>query len=840
MGSIQTPISNTSLATSPASINKTPPGKMANNMHQFAYSPNPNNPRRIFDFDGSLFLLDGNASSPVSQPLRPALPVTSHAQSPSAPYSTGSPGVAATPDSHNSYDSSYLDPRGSSSPSAHEVGISGNTTPGFETLEDLPEFEINIPELEDERFGLPPNSAASSGYPPSPRLTTSPHPVAAQLSPKVTISSSSDCSSPIIKIEHSTPEPYHPSPCVQQYSTSSSLAEGNRAIRRGEDGSWHGGLDPSTRGSEYLPFSLKEQEFEAMKQAKNADVEEWLRRSAEQLPRQPTSGGLAAPKEGRRRSRSVSDFRLGQALEDDRPVGQTQNDTETANTVVIDDEDDDDSSVASVDSAWQDGSLDDKPPPNVKKELPRKLEDVDMTEADEMDEEERLQRERENDPALLPKSRQFFSSHPWNDIAAPVTRGATLAHRNQPWTANMAIMRFQRYAENIETASRVATAGSNMTKGRRNSAGDADKVLPGPLKRLSFGRDKSKNADTPTRRPSIWGGLRSGLKRSLSNAGDKDKDKEKGGENSPSSSSSPTDKGNTKLQSPTDGRKRGRSFSSIGGPSKAFSQGILGPTFGQPSGPQVQTNIGNAFAQMASPLMAAGAGANKLGAASPPPLGVIDRVRRSRSRSELQRKHIFGIVTSLIGPALPSASASASPPPDQGITPGRISKKFTFGEDSQRRGVEQAKKLLSPDNTHHNRNGDDDDDMDDGDISPQTARTPGGTKAALPKHDIIPTLDGFAQHVRTLAPGLSRKLVDRIAHEQCKRFKKLVDHRHKHLAALKANGHCSNNVKCRKVFGAVGVGSDGVVGVAGHKRGNSSSFDADENGIVFFLGRTIY
>lgn len=811
---------------------------MANNMHQFACSPNRNDPRRIFEFDGSLFLLDGNASTPVSQPLRPALPsMASHARSPSAPYSTGSPGAAATPDSHNSYDSSYLDPRGSSSPSAHEIGISGNTTPGFETLEDLPDLGINIPELEDERFGLPPNSAGSNGYPPSPRLTASPHPGAAQLSPEVTISRFSDCGSPIIKIEHSTPD-YHPSPYVQQHSnssTTSDLAEGNGTIRRGEDGSWHGGLDPSTRGSEYLPFSLKEQEFEAMKQAKNADVEEWLRRSAEQLPRQPISGGLVAPKEGRRRSRSVSDFRLSQAFEDGKPMGQIQNGTETANAVVIDDEDDDDSSVASVDSTWQDGSLDDEPPPNVKKELSRKPEDVDMDEADEIDDEERLQRERETDPSLLPKPKQFFSSHPWNDIAAPVTRGATMAHRNQPGTANMAIMKFQRYAENIETASRVATAGSNMTKGRRNSAGDADKVLPGPLKRLSFGRDKSKNPGTPTRRPSIWGGLRSGLKRGLSNAGDKDKDKEKDGENSSSSPTSPTDKNNAKLQSPPDGRKRGRSFSSLSGPSKAFSQGILGPTFGQPSGLQVQTsNIGSAFAQMASPLMAAGAGANKPSTASPPPLsGVIARVRRRRSRSELQRKHIFGVVTSLIGPALPSASTSASTPPDQEITPGRISKKFTFGEDSQQRGVEQVKKFLSPVDAQNNRNGDDEDGTDDGDISPQTARTPGGTKAALPKHEIIPTLDGFAQNVRTLAPGLSQKLVDRIAHEQCKRFKKLVDHRHKHLVALKANGHCSNNAKCRKVFGAVGVGSDGVVGVIGHKRGNSNSFDADDHGIHF-------
>jgi hypothetical protein len=789
------------------------------------------------------------------------------AQSPSVYNTVASPADSgATPDSHTCYDSSsYLDPRSSASPYSQETlnGISGNTTPGYDILgevsgvldiHDLSERVNSLPTLnipdqehqEDVEFGIPPNSAGSSGYPPSPRLTASPSP--AHMSPKVTTSRPSYNSPIVVKLEPSTPTDNR-SLCSSS-SSSGMAGEEHPAIRRDEDGSWQGGIDPSERGTEYLPFSIKDLEFERLKQEKNAEVEEWLRMSAQQLPRQPIAGGLAAPKDGRRRSRSVSDFRASQVFVNGKPVGPPMTGDSCTNGIgiVIDDdandEDDDDSSVASVDSAWKEGSLDEQMQADVVKEIPPSDLDLKMTETDE----DRLQSQLENDPALLPKPRQFFRAHPWDDLRGPILRGATMVHRNQPSTSNVAIMKFKRCADNIETASRVATFGSNMTKERRNSAGDADQVLPGPLKRLSFGRDKDKdknqNGATLTRRPSIWGGFRSGLKRNLSNAGDKDKDKEKAKDKDGSSEKEKGEKkDNNRLQSPVEPRrKRGRSFSGLNS-SSPFAQGILGPSFGQPLRVQT-TNVGSAFAQMTSPLIATGAGANQPPTSPPTSTSsgvssVVNRIRRHRSRSDLQRsdlqrKHIFGVVTSLVGPALPgaasvpaSASASASPP-EKDVTPG-IAKKFTFGEESQKRGVEGAKKLLSPNDA---RRDDEDEEMDD--FSPQTARTPGGTKAALPKHEITPTLDGFAQNVRVLAPGLSPKLVDRIAHEQVKRFKKLVDHRHKHLAALNAHGQCSNGQKCRKVFGAIGVGSDGVVGVTGHKRGAST----DDHGTSLNIKRS--
>jgi hypothetical protein len=688
---------------------------------------------------------------------------------------TGSPLTSALSPS-----GSFLAPRDSASPSALDMmnGISGNTTPGFETLEE------DIPDLGDDyRTNCIPSALApdetpslatiSNAYPPSPRLTISPHPGPVQ-------------NSPTVKIEHHSwdGEVSHTSPYSHQQSSSSSssgLGGENHTIRRDEDGSWRGGLGPLTRGSDYLPLSLREQEFERLKQEKNAEVEEWLSRSGGRFPRQSASDGLSAPKSSRRRARSVADFRANQAVVNGRVVGPGESSASNAAGAELDEDEnfyDDDSSVASVDSGWQEGSLDDLLEVEGNKELPPSEEDLSQAAKDDA---ERERRARETDPAYLPKPNHFFNSRPWNDIVGPVTRGASMSYRNQPNSSNAAIQKFQKYAENIETASRVATFGSNMTKGRRNSAGDADK-LPSKLKTLSFGnkdKDKDKNNATSSRRPSLWGGFRSNLKRSLSNSGDKEKEKEK-----------------ERLQSPTE--KNGR-----------FPAGRLGPNFGATS-PTLTGKNGGTLGE------------------------VFDRVRRSRSKSDLQRGIVFGVVSSMMGPGLPNTPSPApntpspapnTPSPATSITPGRIEKRFTFGDETQKRGVEGARQLLSPNDAARN---DEDEDMDDGDYSPESVRTPGGTKAQLPKHTIVPTIDGFEAHVRALNPSLSTKLVDRIAHEQYKRFKKLVDHRHKHIAALKTNHRCTNGDKCRPVLGAIGVSRGGIVNVPSHRRGNNS-FDEDNS-----------
>lgn len=692
-----------------------------------------------YTFDTSLFLLDTDAPSTLSEPLRAALPARSNGLSPTATTTTtaATPGWAHTPASDNSYSivspaQSYLAPTVSSP--AHN--ISGNTTPGFDTLDDL-----DLPDFNEV-------------YPATPSATVSPRPV--------------------VKVEEAQPG--------STSSDSSGLAGSHVRIERGDDGSWRGGLDPATRGNEMLPYSLRDQEIEMKKQEKNADVEEWLRRSSVELPRRAV--GLAPPTQQRRRARSVGDIRMREGWVDGQPVGparaEEDNDDEEEEGGVVEDD-------SSVDSDWREGSLDDEDP-----QRPPSISELARAEEDDA---ERERRERELDPEFHPNPRQFFSQHPWNDIVAPVTRGASLGMRNQPNSANAAILKFKQYAENIETASRVATFGSNMTKGRRNSTGNADKVLGGPLKRLSFGRDKSKPPG-PQRKPSIWGEFRTGLKRSLSNSG-----------------------GN---KAPGVGVRRINSGDKSASP---FAPSILGTSFrGEKPNQKVETStVRSAFGQMASPLMAAGAGKGSHGATPTSPLsrqpsgvpGIMHRVSRSRSKSELQRQHIFGVVTSLVGPVLPQ-----SPPDDPSEpSPGSMVKKFTFGEESQRRGTAEARKLLSPLDAHrHELDDDGDEDMDDASSYGQVAQ-----EEKPQKLEITPTYDGFVANVRLLTPHLGDKLVERIAQEQCKRFKKLVDHRHKHLAALAASGHCSNNQKCRPTIGAIGVSSDTAINVTGgHKRVLSS------------------
>ncbi|KAI5796606.1 hypothetical protein EDC01DRAFT_629404 [Geopyxis carbonaria] len=794
-------------------------------------------------FDTTLFLQDNTVETTLSQPFQSALPSvnsngTQHkasaSASPSLPHHNSHPAspTTVTSDSNGYYaTANFLDPRSSHSPNTS--GYSGNTTPGYDALDDIdlpPDADpilydmetvpsVNLPE--EPSSLMPRNSTGSSGYPPSPRLTVSPR---LNSYPFGSPQNNSMHSSPLVKIERSTPEPGmgypHPSPYSHQRSNSSASSGtggGNMTIRRDEDGNWRG-LGPSDRGDDFLPFTLKEQEFERKKQEKNAEVEEWLQRSAEQLPRQlpPNSnGGLAAPAMGRRRARSLADFRASQAFVDGKPVGPGESSRGNTTGVLVDEDenyyyDDDDSSVQ---SGFREGSLDDpadRPPTE------------DELKQAELEEQEREQKERERDPNNLPNPGQFFSKHPWNDLVAPVTRGATMM-RNQPNTANAAVQKFIRCAENIETASRVATFGSNMTKGRRNSASDAEKVLGGKLiKQLSFGRDKDKNKSgpSPTRKPSIWRGF--GLKRSYSNSGDKSKDNTI-----------------TNINIADSGRMRGDSFNSGTSSQSIFAPSRLvgSPFGGTGSGLKVKTTH-SALAGMVSPLVATGQAGGSHANTSPQInrstlSGVIGAVKRSRSKSELHKQHIFGVVSSLVGPALPSPSPMTSPTPGPAAhargsetEPARVlEKKFTFGEDSQKRGVAGARKLLSPYDAHRNEDGIDD--IDD-DLSPHGSHTPGGTKTEPPKLEIIPTLDGFAQNVRQVTPRLSSKLVDRVAHEQSKRFKKLVDHRQKHLAALKANGQCTNGSKCRKVIGAIGVGSDGVVGITGHKRPNGS-FDEDND-----------
>ncbi len=67
--------------------------------------------------------------------------------------------------------------------------------------------------------------------------------------------------------------------------------------------------------------------------------------------------------------------------------------------------------------------------------------------------------------------------------------------------------------------------------------------------------------------------------------------------------------------------------------------------------------------------------------------------------------------------------------------------------------------------------------------------------------DIIPTAEGFRDHVRKLNPRLPPYLLDRIAHEQIRRYKKLVETKIKHTRSVQVAKKCSSGKFCIELGG---------------------------------------
>lgn len=732
---------------------------------------------------------------------------------------------------------------------AYGDGFNEHTTPDFE--------EVDMPPLADDDvygdgvddYTPHPATASSGGYPPSPRATMSP-------SPKGMASASLNIprpggkyGSPVVNIEQFTPAHsthggngvgiiMHPTPLSYSPSTSSNAVGGDAGaatesltVKRDENGVWTGGLDPIVRsvsGNDgELSFNLKEQSILAALEVKKAEIEDWLTNASRGGGKDPRTksassgvrpGGLVV-KAKRSRAKSFTDCKAKEPPKVDpgaaalvvMPGGSSVGNftRALATGVIADDSSDDDSSVA---SSWVECSLDDLDDDESMNtsEAPPTGEDLKKSELEAEEEQRRL----ENDPAFLPKPRQFYSSHPWNDTIAPVMRGAGIAVQNQPHTANAAMMKFQNYAENIETASRVATFGSQASRSRRPSSGDPDKafVETGLLGRLSFGRDKDKEREFGHQRgPSLWGHrVKNSLKRGFSNAGD-NKGKEIEGEVDGESSGL----GDAGVL----GRKRGGSTAS------SIASSIASGPFGPPKQTRswakgsLMVDTSSAFAHMAG----IGAGIGKSSAHAPSKTAspekrtamganvIREALRRPRSRSELGAssklyKPSFGIV-GLLGqyggpPALPIKSPVGSGNSSAGA---KLKSSFSFGDESRLRGIVDAKQLIIPPGPHqHDRYNDDDD--DENEPAPVAASRGPAPETKLPKLNITPNMEGFAAHIRERTPKLHPKLMDRIVYEQAKRYKKLVEHRQKHLAAIKNGGRCLNGSQCRGAVGVIGAG----------------------------------
>lgn len=741
---------------------------------------------------------------------------------------------------------------------AYGDGFNEHTTPDFEAVDMPPLADDNIYEDGVDPYTPHPATASSGGYPPSPIATLSPSPKEmASASLNIPGTAFGNRGSPVVKVEQFTPAHsahsgngmgvgMHPTPLSNSTPASSSLPSGDAGaatrsltINRDKDGAWTGGLDPIIRSvsgnAGELLFNLKEQSILAALEVKNAEIQDWLTNASRVSGRDPRTratstgvkpGGLTV-KAKRSRAKSFTDSRTKQDPSKVDPAatmsavilggGSIGNFTGVSATDAIEIDSSDDSSVA---SSSNDGSLDDVLGDGESmgtSEAPPTEETLKKSELEAEEEQRRL----ENDPAFFPKPSQFYSSHPWNDTVGPITRGAGIAMQNQPHTANAAMMKYQLYSENIDSASRVATFGSQASRSWRLGSSDADKTLvESRMRKLSFGGDKDRDKEKEKekefghqRRSSLWGNMvKNSLKRGFSNASE-NKGKEAEGENNNEKSGL----GGVGLP----GRKRGDSTAS-----SAASSITSGGPFGPPKQTRswtkgtLKVDTSSAFAHMAG--IGAGIGKSSAHAPTPPEkrsmMGVL---RRPRSRSELGvgsklHKPTFGIV-GLLGqyggpPALPIKSPVGSSNSSAGA---KLKPSFSFGDESRQRGTADAKQLLIPPDPHRHDGYDDDDDDDDDDngmneneTAPAAAAAPSEPvpETRLSKLNITPTMEGFAAHIREKTPKLHPKLMDRIVYEQAKRYKKLVEHRQKHLAAIKNGERCANGTKCGGSVGAIGAG----------------------------------
>lgn len=109
-------------------------------------------------------------------------------------------------------------------------------------------------------------------------------------------------------------------------------------------------------------------------------------------------------------------------------------------------------------------------------------------------------------------------------------------------------------------------------------------------------------------------------------------------------------------------------------------------------------------------------------------------------------------------------------------------------------------KESAPDSVVVKRPVDEDDDEDEEDDENMEGQS---VKMDLPirSDSIVPNLDGFKTHVQQLNPRLQDFLVERIAAEQVRRYKKLLESKVKHTHAVNVTKKCASGAHCFQLGG---------------------------------------
>jgi len=527
---------------------------------------------------------------------------------------------------------------------------------------------------------------------------------------------------------------------VRPGSSSSHLAVNNDHASTDDDDEEHDhfeervGMDPASRFqvSNVDLLNFKEQEDNAQRALKNADVQDWLERgdssegTADMAPEKPKEPGK------RRRAKSAGAQSLSHAnLESLRKTGPDSHIPGPG--VLIDEESGEDSDMEDDDEI---ASIDESPPPTTAlggeiNEVPGEAKPGVYDELDAQ-------------PSL-------YRAKVWQD---PLYDSTDPGIRMQPITSSDAIRKFETRVEDLETLSRSATWGT-----RRMSESD----LEGLFHRLTFSNDKiTEPAKRKRERSASF--IREAAAKLVPRRSFTLKRRESEKAKRQAAASRPTLAEHARNSS---GESRSENLMVPSPASKGLQRmSSLGK---RPKSPRI--NTGSAVAAMASQMAALGpASVSTTACSSPTGAWTITKniLKRSRSRSDVN--------------SLPSPGYSSTT--EQGIQ-----------EMWAKQPGPPMPTLVTPRSEAPSQYGDYDDDDDDG------VDDVGVTMDLSIKPDqIVPTLEGFKANIRQLNPRLPPFMFDRIAQEQLRRFKKLMDFKIKHVQAVNM-GKCQSGKHCTELGG---------------------------------------
>ena len=542
---------------------------------------------------------------------------------------------------------------------------------------------------------------------------------------------------------------------VQDGGSSSDEDEGNseghyNVSANGLEGSGDGrkGLDPKSRfrvSGVDVP-SLKDQEDSANLASRNADVEEWLDRSATKSDVDPTAPSARPRLHNRQRARSTGAQTLSKANLESLHYA-APDDHIPGPGVLIDEDSGDDDSLLDDDGT---ASIENSPPPTTAlgaepvNEIPGEAQPGVYNE--------------------VPNQPELYRAKFWHD---PLYDSSDPGVKMQPASSNDAIARFQQRARDMETLSRVATWGT-----RRMSDSDLHSLF------RQFSISDSPRDPTKPKRDRSGSFLQQAAARL----------KPRRNATAKGSIKRPDVDGTKKEQTPIrpvnleHSRKDSAGSGNLGVP-HAPSTGLkrIPSLSKRPRSPRINTS--SAVAAVTSQVAGLGATGSVSATGTSSPTGpwtmTKNVIKRSRSRSELNAVNL---------------------PTGLGLHGTESSSTTELGLAGlwEKQGGPPMPTLAAPKAEEMAQHGlGDEDDDDDDDVGEDH-----GVKMDLSirPDPIVPTLEGFKANIRQLNPRLPPFMFDRIAQEQLRRYKKLLDFKLKHAQAL-AGGKCPSGKHCIELGG---------------------------------------